>query len=45
MTPVTKDTDRSVDDLTKDRTKDGPGGKKRDWSRHNTNDGSRNDSR
>jgi hypothetical protein len=45
VTPVTKDKDRSHDDLTKDRTKDGPGGKKRDWSKHQTNDSSKNDSR
>jgi hypothetical protein len=45
VTPVSKDRDRSWDDLTKDRTKDGPGGKKRDWSKNKTNDKSRNDSR
>jgi hypothetical protein len=45
VTGVTRNRDRSLDDLTRDRTKDGPGGKKRDWSRHHTNDRSRNDSR
>jgi hypothetical protein len=45
VTPVTKDKDKSHDDLTKDWTKDGPGGKKRDWSRHQTKDSSRNDTR
>jgi hypothetical protein len=45
VTPVTKDKDKSHDDLTKDWTKDGPGGKKRDWSRHQTNDSSKNDTR
>lgn len=45
VTPVTWDKDKSQDDLTKDKTKDGPGGKKRDWSKNKTNDQSKNDSR
>jgi hypothetical protein len=44
-TNVTRDKDRSRGDLTRDRTKDGPGGPTRDRSRHQTNDRSRNDSR
>lgn len=44
-TPVTMDRDRSRGDLTKDQTRDGPGGKKRDMSRHKTNDRSRHDTR
>ena len=42
---VSRDRDRSRGDLTRDRTKDGPGGSKRDWSGGNTNDRSRNDTR
>ena len=45
VTPVTRDKDKSADDLTKDWTKDGPGGKKRDWSKNKTNDQSKNDTR
>lgn len=45
FTGVSRDRDQSRGDLTRDRTKDGPGGKKRDWSRHHTNDRSRNDTR
>jgi hypothetical protein len=44
-TAVTRDKDRSRGDLTRDRTKDGPGGPTRDHSRHQTNDRTRNDSR
>ena len=44
-TGVSRDRDRSRGDLTRDKTRDGPGGKKRDWSRHHTNDASRNDTR
>jgi hypothetical protein len=44
-TRVSRDRDRSRGDLTRDKTRDGKGGKKRDWSRHHTNDRSRNDTR
>jgi hypothetical protein len=44
-TRVSRDRDRSRGDLTKDRTKDGPGSATRDRSRHKTNDRSRNDTR
>jgi len=44
-TGVSRDRDRSRGDLTRDRTKDGPGGSKRDWSKNHTNDRSRNDTR
>lgn len=44
-TGVSRDNDRSRDDLTKDRTKDGSGPSKRDWSQNRTNDASRNDTR
>lgn len=44
-TGVSRDRDRSRGDLTRDRTKDGPGGQKRDWSQNHTNDRSRNDTR
>jgi hypothetical protein len=44
-TSVSRDRDRSRGDLTKDRTKDGPGSATRDRSRHQTNDKSRNDTR
>ena len=44
-TPVTRNRDRSRGGLTRDRTRDGKGGPRRDWSRHQTNDRSRNDSR
>jgi hypothetical protein len=45
FTGVSRDGDWSRRDLTRDWTRDGPGGKKRDWSRHQTNDRSRNDTR
>jgi hypothetical protein len=44
-TAVSRDRDRSRGDLTRDKTRDGKGGKKRDWSQNRTNDGSRNDTR
>jgi hypothetical protein len=44
-TGVSRDRDYSRGDLTRDRTKDGPGGSKRDWSQNHTNDRSRNDTR
>ena len=44
-TGVSRDRDRSRGDLTRDRTKDGLGGSKRDWSQNHTNDRSRNDTR
>ena len=44
-TKVSRDRDRSRGDLTKDRTKDGPGTSTRDRSRNHTNDRSRNDTR
>jgi len=44
-TAVSRDRDRSRGDLTRDRTKDGPGGPTRDWTRNKTNDRTRNDSR
>ena len=44
-TGVSRDRDRSRGDLTRDRTKDGPGASTRDRSRHHTNDRSRNDTR
>ena len=44
-TRVSRDRDLSRDDLTKDRTKDGPGTSTRDFSQNRTNDGSRNDTR
>ena len=42
---VSRDQDRSRGDLTKDQTRDGKGGKKRDFSRNMTNDRSRKDTR
>jgi len=42
---VSRNRDRSRGDLTRDRTKDGPGDSKRDWSKHQTNDRSKNDTR
>ena len=45
FTGASRDRDWSRGDLTRDWTRDGPGGKKRDWSRHHTNDRSRNDTR
>ena len=44
-TAVSKDRDRSRGDKTRDWTRDGKGGKKRDWSGGHTNDRSRNDTR
>jgi hypothetical protein len=45
VTRVSRDNDRSRDDLTRDLTRDGNGKLKRDWSDNRTNDGTRNDSR
>lgn len=45
VTSVTRGDDRSRGDLTRDRTKDGPGGPTQDRSRHQTNDRSRHDTR
>jgi len=42
---VSRDRDRSRGDNTRDKTRDGKGGKKRDWSANRTNDRSRNDTR
>jgi hypothetical protein len=42
---VSNDRDLSRGDLTRDRTRDGAGGPKRDWSGGHTNDSSRNDTR
>ena len=42
---VSRNGDRSRGDLTRDRTKDGPGASTRDRSAHHTNDRSRNDTR
>jgi hypothetical protein len=42
---VSRDGERSRGDLTGDRTRDGAGGPKRDWSDNRTNDRSRHDSR
>lgn len=42
---VSRDRDNSRADLTRDKTRDGAGGKKRDFSRNLTNDRSRNDTR
>ncbi len=42
---VSRDRDRSRGDNTRDRTRDGKGGKKRDWSGNHTNDRSRHDTR
>lgn len=44
-TPVTRDRDRSRGDLTRDRTKDGPGKSTRDWTKNRTNDRTRRDTR
>jgi hypothetical protein len=44
-TSVSRSGDRSRGDLTRDRTKDGPGGATRDRSAHDTNDRTRNDTR
>lgn len=45
FTKVSRDRDLSRSDKTRDKTYDGKGGKKRDWSGNTTNDRSRNDSR
>jgi hypothetical protein len=45
VTAVSQDRDRSGGDLTRDRTRDGAGGPKRDWSENRTNDRSRRDTR
>lgn len=42
---MSRDRDRSRGDNTRDKTRDGKGGKKRDWSANRTNDRSRNDTR
>lgn len=42
---VSRDQDRSRGDLTRDRTRDGAGDSKRDWTGGHTNDASRNDTR
>ena len=44
-TAVSLGDDESQGDLTRDRTRDGRGGLKRDWSGNHTNDASRNDTR
>ena len=44
-TGVSRDRDRSRGDKTRDWTRDGNGGIKRDWSGGHTNDRSRNDTR
>lgn len=45
FTRVSRDRDLSRSDKTRDRTRDGKGPMKRDWSGGRTNDRSRNDSR
>lgn len=45
FTKVSRDRDLSRSDKTRDRTRDGAGDNKRDWSGNQTNDRSRNDSR
>jgi hypothetical protein len=45
FTKVSRDQDRSRADKTRDRTRDGAGQSKRDWSQNRTNDRSRNDTR
>jgi hypothetical protein len=45
VTPVSRDRDRSRGDLTRDRTKDGPGTSTRDRTANHTNDRSKNDTR
>lgn len=45
FTKVSRDRDHSRSDLTRDQTRDGKGAKKRDWSKNQTNDRSRNDTR
>ena len=44
-TAVSRDRDRSAGDKTRDRTRDGKGGPRRDWSANHTNDRSRRDTR
>jgi hypothetical protein len=44
-TGVSRDGENSVGDLTRDRTKDGPGGSRIDRSGNGTNDRTRNDTR
>jgi len=45
FTRVSRDRDLSRSDLTRDKTRDGKGPVKRDWSKNLTNDHSRNDTR
>ena len=45
FTGVSRDRDISRGDLTRDKTRDGAGGKKRDFSPNLTNDRTRNDTR
>ena len=45
VTAVSRDRDFSRDDLTRDRTDDGRGKIKRDWTKNHTNDRTRNDTR
>jgi hypothetical protein len=45
LSAVSRDDDRSRGDLTRDRTKDGPGTSTRDRTANSTNDASRNDTR
>jgi hypothetical protein len=45
VTAVSRDRDHSVDDVTKDWTRDGGGGRHRDFSANMTNDSSRHDTR
>lgn len=45
VTSVSRGDDLSRGDLTRDRTKDGPGTSTRDWTANHTNDRSRNDTR
>ena len=45
VTAVSRDRDHSRDDLTRDRTGDGRGKVKRDWTKNHTNDRTRNDTR
>jgi hypothetical protein len=45
VTSVSRNRDRSRGDLTRDRTKDGPGTSTRDRSSHRTNDRSKHDTR
>lgn len=45
FTKVSRDRDKSRSDKTRDKTRDGKGGVKRDWLANKTNDRSRNDTR